>query len=48
MEANGDRCDLHLYKDQPHGFFNKAKYNETLVEMDTFLVSLNWLTKEHQ
>ena len=43
MESNGERCDLHLYKDQPHGFFNKAKYNETVKEMDQFLVSLGWL-----
>ena len=43
MESNGDRCDLHLYTDQPHGFFNKAKYNEIATEMDKFLVSLGWL-----
>lgn len=43
MDTHGDRCDLHLYKDQKHGFFNSAKYNETVTEMDTFLVSLGWL-----
>jgi acetyl esterase/lipase len=43
MESNGDRCDLHLYPGQPHSFFNKAKYNETVAEMDSFLVSLGWL-----
>ncbi|VGO12874.1 Carboxylesterase NlhH [Pontiella desulfatans] len=43
MQANGDRCDLHLYPDQAHGFFNKAKYNETLNETDKFFVSLKWL-----
>ncbi|VGO23360.1 alpha/beta hydrolase [Pontiella sulfatireligans] len=43
MEANGGRCDLHLYKDQSHGFFNKAKYKETLAETDQFFVSLGWL-----
>ncbi|MEE9368467.1 MAG: alpha/beta hydrolase [Pontiella sp.] len=43
MEANGDRCDLHLYEGQPHSFFNKAKYTETVREMDLFLVSLGWL-----
>lgn len=43
MEANGGRCDLHLYKDQPHSFFNKARYKETETEMDNFLVSLGWL-----
>lgn len=43
MESHGTRCDLHLYKDEPHGFFNKAKYNETVSEMDQFLISLGWL-----
>jgi acetyl esterase/lipase len=43
MEANGDRCDLHLYDGQSHGFFNKKKYDETLAETDRFLVSLGWL-----
>lgn len=43
MESNGDRCDLHLYEGQPHGFFNKAKYQETLAEMESFFVSLGWL-----
>lgn len=44
MDTNNDRCDLHLYQDQPHGFFNVAKYAETLAEMDSFLVSLGWLS----
>lgn len=48
MEHNGVRCDLHLYEDQPHGFFNKAKYNETVAEMDKFLISLGWLTAKKQ
>ena len=43
MESNGDRCELRLYKDQPHSFFNKAKYQETVSEMDKFLVSLKWI-----
>ncbi|MEI6891292.1 MAG: alpha/beta hydrolase [Pontiella sp.] len=47
MEANGDRCDLHLYTDLGHGFFNPGKnenrYTETVAEMDQFLVSLGWL-----
>jgi acetyl esterase len=46
MKTNGDRCDLHLYKDQTHGFFNKAKYNETVAETDKFFVSLGWLKKK--
>jgi len=48
MEENGGRCDLHLYPDQPHGFFNKAKYNETLGEMDRFLADLGWLDAPKQ
>ena len=43
MTSVGGRCDLILYKDQPHGFFNGAKYTETLMEMDKFLVSLGYL-----
>ena len=44
MEALGIRSDLHLYQDQPHGFFNKAKYNETVYQMDLFLTELGFLT----
>lgn len=43
MEQHGKRCDLHLYPEQPHGFFNKAKFDETLQETDRFLVSLGFL-----
>lgn len=43
MKQAGVRCDLHLYEDQPHGFFNQAKYAETLIEADKFLVSLGYL-----
>jgi len=46
MEEYGRRCDLHLYADQPHGFFNKAKYYETLLETDRFLTSLGFLKGE--
>lgn len=46
MEELGLRCDLHLYEDQPHGFFNKAKYKETVLEMDRFLSSLGYLEGE--
>jgi acetyl esterase len=45
MEELGVRCDLILYEDQPHGFFNKAKYEETLKAADDFLVSLGYLPK---
>ena len=43
MKDLGVRSDLHLYKDQPHGFFNKAKYYETVLETDRFLTELGFL-----
>ena len=47
MERAESRCDLHLYENQTHGFFNRdrkgGKYEVTLMEMDKFLVSLGWL-----
>ena len=46
MEMCGVRCDLHLYEGQPHGFFNVAGYDETLLEADAFLVSLGYLSGE--
>ncbi|MFT4511367.1 MAG: acetyl esterase [Planctomycetota bacterium] len=49
MKEVGSRCDLHLYKGQPHGFFNprnKKHYYLTVLEMDRFLISLGWLQGE--
>ncbi len=46
MEAVGSRCDLHVYKGQPHGFFNKGRgehYYLTVLETDRFLTSLGYL-----
>jgi len=43
MKAAGNRCELVGYEGQPHGFFNKAKYAETLAAADEFLVSLGYL-----
>ena len=43
MKATGNRCDLVGYEGQPHGFFNKSKYAETLAAADDFLVSLGYL-----
>lgn len=48
MVNNGDRCDLHLYEYQAHGFFNKARYAETLNETDKFFVSLGWIDEMKQ
>ncbi|MDA0841097.1 MAG: alpha/beta hydrolase [Planctomycetota bacterium] len=51
MEEVGSRCDLHLYENQAHGFFNTGKaggqyYRATVSEMDKFLISLGWLEGE--
>lgn len=45
MEALDLRCDLHLYKGKPHGFFNLGRgfYEQPLKDMDLFLVSLGYL-----
>ncbi|MFA5689540.1 MAG: alpha/beta hydrolase fold domain-containing protein [Kiritimatiellales bacterium] len=43
MESAGARCDLKLYEDQPHGFFNKIKYDETLADTIEFLKSLGYI-----
>jgi len=53
MEAQGRRCDLHLYEGQPHSFFNYDVpgdssgpfygYRDTLFKTDEFLVSLGYL-----
>ncbi len=35
--------ELHIYKDQTHGFFNQAKYHETLLAMTEFLRNLGYI-----
>jgi acetyl esterase/lipase len=57
MEAEGRRCDLHLYEGQPHGFFNFEVpndgsgpwygYQNTVFKADEFLVSLGYLSNPH-
>jgi len=45
----GSRCELFLYEDQPHGFFNfknREYYNKTVLEADKFLISLGYLNGE--
>lgn len=49
MHGVGSRCDVHLYLDQTHGFFNHRKgenpyYFKTVWETDLFLASLGYLT----
>ncbi len=46
----GVKSVLHLYKDQPHGFFNMGKSREsfidTVLKMDQFLIDLGYLKGE--
>jgi acetyl esterase len=49
MTAAGNRCELIGYPDQQHGFFNHGRgdnkyYQQTVAEMDKFLVSLGYLS----
>ncbi|MCA9129028.1 MAG: alpha/beta hydrolase [Planctomycetales bacterium] len=44
----GSHCELKGYAGQPHGFFNRSRGNEnyfkqTVMELDRFLVELNYL-----
>jgi acetyl esterase/lipase len=44
MHDAGGRCELKLYADQPHGFFNNPPMQQqTLADVDQFLQSLGWL-----
>ena len=51
-EAVNARCDLKLYEDQRHGFFNyyrnKEMHSKTNADMDAFLTSIGYLKKENQ
>lgn len=50
MEFFGVRCDLNLYKDQVHAFFNKGvsleMHYQTMIDADKFLTSLGYLKGE--
>ncbi|WP_282774420.1 alpha/beta hydrolase [Phaeodactylibacter xiamenensis] len=51
MERVGSRCELEIYKDQGHAFFNYKffkYYKKTVTAMDQFLQSLGYLSKEPQ
>lgn len=43
MQKVGARCDVILYEGQPHGFFNGARYKETMQDVDHFMKSLGWI-----
>lgn len=44
--SNGGKCELELYEDAGHGFFNKGDYHQiTLDRMITFLESIGYIQK---
>ncbi|WNC69149.1 alpha/beta hydrolase [Thalassotalea nanhaiensis] len=43
MKGLGNTVELHIYKDQPHAFFNDAKYEETVLDMDKFLTKQGFI-----
>lgn len=51
MKAAGNRCDLHGYDRERHGFFNYGRgdgtmFVRTMIATDRFLESLGWLKGE--
>ena len=49
MVENGNVCELHLYENAKHGFFNYNKfenYKSTVLKTNAFLISLGYLTKQ--
>jgi len=49
MKKTGNRCELHLWPDGPHGYFNQGKldnkpYLDTVTKTDKFLASLGWIS----
>lgn len=55
IENNGGRCELKIFKQAEHGFFNagrtslngKAYFEECLQDMDRFLVELGYLNPQN-
>lgn len=44
IESVGSRCELFLYEEQAHGFFNQKKFHkDILFKVDNFLSSLGYL-----
>lgn len=49
MEKIGSSCELYLYKDQGHGFFNYENfefYKKTVTQVDLFLQRQGYLSKD--
>jgi acetyl esterase/lipase len=48
LKSLGIKSELWIYDGEPHGFFNESKsqtsFIDTVLKMDAFLVSLDWLT----
>ncbi|MHC5542220.1 alpha/beta hydrolase, partial [Singulisphaera rosea] len=45
LRKEGVRCEVFVYDDQAHGFFNQEPWtSKTLIEADRFLESLGWLS----
>ncbi len=48
LQEVGVKSELHIYTGQSHGFFNENKsqkaFIDTVMKMDAFLVSIDWLT----
>jgi len=44
MKEVGIPFEMHIYKIQPHGFFNEVKFEETLLEMEVFLTKLGFIS----
>ena len=48
MTDAGNKCTLHGYEDQTHGFFNHGRnnneyYDKTITALDSFLVDLGYI-----
>ena len=47
MKTAGVRCDVHVYAQAGHGFFNQEPHlSQTITEADRFLVSLGWIAEK--
>ncbi len=51
IRREGGRCDVHIYENAPHGFFNQRdwgnlRFHEVVRATDRFLGSLGWLVGE--
>ena len=45
MIEKGHNCEVELYEEMPHGFFNQKKYDETIKRASKFIDELGWINK---